>query len=509
MRKGFITSLLTLASVAAFAAPFTPGNLVVSQVGADNAAGAPGSAGNRIILKEYTPSGTLVQAITLPYTGAGNKIVTSGSGTSVGFLTLNNGVFALIGYNAEEGTAGVATSSAATTSRTIALVGLDGTVDVSTSVTDAFDVNTARSAVANGDNIYIAGTASGAAVGTAGVRFTTKGSSTSSELMPSPANMRNVDIYNGQLYVSSSTTFSSVVYKGVSAVGTGLPTTGGQTLSLLNCFPDASVGTNDNPHYDFAFADDNTLYVADERTVANGGGVRKYTKSGSTWTFQYLLNTGLANGVRGLTIDASGASPVLYATTASTGTNLYAVTDTGAFSSWSEIVRSDAAAAANARMRGIRFVKAAGGSTTVSGNLNLNGYSGPNDIGNMTFTLVPSVGSPEVKTVFVDVNGDYSFTTSLTGSVNVLIEGSTALGKLVTGVNLSGSVTLNADLANGDGNDSNSCDLLDYFILSDSYNLALGDAGYDDNADFNGDDEVNLLDYFVLSDNYNLEGDAL
>jgi hypothetical protein len=508
MRKGFITSLLTLASVAAFAAPFTPGNLVVSQVGADNAAGAPGSAGNRIILKEYTPSGTLVQAITLPFTGAGNKIVTSGTGTSVGFLTLNDGVFALIGYNAEEGTAGVATSAAATTTRTVALVGVDGSVDVSTSVNDAFDVNTARTAVANGNNIYIAGTASGAAVGTAGVRMATKGSSTSVEIMPTPANMRNVDIYNGQLYVSSSTTLVSV-FKGVSAVGTGLPTTGGQTLSLLNCFPDASVGASDNPHYDFVFADANTLYVADDRTVANGGGVRKYTLSGSTWTFQYLLSTGLANGVRGLTIDKSGATPVLYGTTASTGTALFTVADTGAFSSWSEIVRSDAAASANARMRGIRLVKAAGGSTTVSGKLNLNGYTGPNAIGNMTFTLVPSAGSNEVKTVAVDDAGNYSFTTSLSGTVDILIEGSTALGKLVSGVNLSGAVTLNANLANGDADDSNSCDLLDYFALSDSYNLALGDAGYNDNADFNGDDSVDLLDYFVLSDNYNLEGDAL
>lgn len=62
-------------------------------------------------------------------------------------------------------------------------------------------------------------------------------------------------------------------------------------------------------------------------------------------------------------------------------------------------------------------------------------------------------------------------------------------------------------LLGGDSNNDNSVDLLDYFDLSDSYNLVLGDSGYNPQADFNGDDSVDLLDYFILSDNYNLVGD--
>jgi uncharacterized protein YuzB (UPF0349 family) len=61
---------------------------------------------------------------------------------------------------------------------------------------------------------------------------------------------------------------------------------------------------------------------------------------------------------------------------------------------------------------------------------------------------------------------------------------------------------------NGDATtDDNSVDLLDYFALSDSYNLVLGDAGFNSMADLNGDESVDLLDYFILSDNYNLTGD--
>lgn len=69
------------------------------------------------------------------------------------------------------------------------------------------------------------------------------------------------------------------------------------------------------------------------------------------------------------------------------------------------------------------------------------------------------------------------------------------------------SFTVNMGLQKGgDANNDNSVDLLDYFVLSDSYNLAVGDAGYDARADFNLDSSVDLLDYFILSDNYNLVG---
>lgn len=61
----------------------------------------------------------------------------------------------------------------------------------------------------------------------------------------------------------------------------------------------------------------------------------------------------------------------------------------------------------------------------------------------------------------------------------------------------------------GDSNGDNSVDLLDYFALSDSYNLVSEDVQFNSNVDFNFDDSVDLLDYFILSDNYNTMGDEI
>lgn len=102
--------------------------------------------------------------------------------------------------------------------------------------------------------------------------------------------------------------------------------------------------------------------------------------------------------------------------------------------------------------------------------------------------------------------------TTLRGNVDVYV---TAQGhltkKLAENVNLDdwGLTLPTFTLIGGDANGDNSVDLLDYFDLSDSYNLAEGDSGYNASADFNGDGSVDLLDYFILSDSYNLTGDEL
>jgi len=102
--------------------------------------------------------------------------------------------------------------------------------------------------------------------------------------------------------------------------------------------------------------------------------------------------------------------------------------------------------------------------------------------------------------------------TTIRGNVDVYV---TAQGhltkKLAENVNLDdwGLTLPTFTLIGGDANGDNSVDLLDYFDLSDSYNLAEGDSGYNASADFNGDGSVDLLDYFILSDSYNLTGDEL
>jgi hypothetical protein len=157
--------------------------------------------------------------------------------------------------------------------------------------------------------------------------------------------MRVVNIFNGQLYVSSSTG----TLLGVSTVGTGLPTTASSsTITPLPGMP--TTGTHSS--YDFWFKDANTLYVADDGSAANGGGIQKWTQSGGTWSLAYtLLNNGSTTiAVRGLagTLDGSG-NAILYGTA---GSALISVTDTGAGSALTPI----ATAAANEAFRGVELL---------------------------------------------------------------------------------------------------------------------------------------------------------
>jgi len=113
-------------------------------------------------------------------------------------------------------------------------------------------------------------------------------------------------------------------------------------------------------------------------------------------------------------------------------------------------------------------------------------------------------------TTTVDASGNFAVPHALAdGSYTLAVKG-------LSHLNASGALTISGGSASGgtltlkggDANDDNSVDLLDYFLLSDSYNLAEGDSGYDVNADFNRDTAVDLLDYFILSDNYNAAGDV-
>ena len=71
---------------AAWAADFTPGNLVVLRVG--DGSSTLSNASTAIFLDEYTTDGTLVQSVDIPTSGE-NLLTNSGSATSEGQLTLS------------------------------------------------------------------------------------------------------------------------------------------------------------------------------------------------------------------------------------------------------------------------------------------------------------------------------------------------------------------------------------------------------------------------------------
>ncbi|MBS1712712.1 MAG: hypothetical protein JST30_00095 [Armatimonadetes bacterium] len=363
MRNRTRTSLLSLMAVfsaSAFAAPFTPGNIVISRVG-DGSAALSGAA-TAVFLDEYTPGGLLVQSVAMPTALNGNNriLTNSGSAGSEGFISLSvdgKGI-AVVGYDAPVGTATVATTSAATFNRVVGWVKADGTVDTTTNI-DGYDGSNVRSACTiDGSAFWTGGTAGSGLQATAGVRYNPYGpGQLGVQLSTDVSNTRNTKIQFDQLFVSTM----SGAFRGVNTIGTGVPTTSGQTTVLLPGFDPNTSSTQSV--YDFWFADSSTLYVADDRSAASGGGLQKWTFDGTTWTLAYTLTSGIPGngGIRGLTAKADANGNVLYATSTETNANsLVAVTDTGAGSTFSVV----AVAGVNTRFRGLAFSPAAGGATT-------------------------------------------------------------------------------------------------------------------------------------------------
>ncbi len=330
------------------ASSLTPGNLVVVRVG--DGISALSNASQPVFLDEYTTAGAFVQTIALPtaVVGNNNPITNSGTATSEGYLNVSaDGQYLTqAGYGVAPGLASVASTTSTTAPRVVARVDLNGNVDTSTLLNGdtSYSANNIRSAVSNdGQEFWTAGTAG--ANPDAGVRYVAAlGAHTSTQISTTVTNTRVIGIFAGQLYTSSA----SGSFKGVNTVGSGLPTTSGQTITLLPGFPSTSPS-----QYDYFFADANTLYVAEDGASGATGGIEKWTQSGGTWTRQYTLTTGLGFGCRGLCGSVVGGTATLFATTIEASSNtLVSVVDAGAGSLFTTL----ATASTSEVFRGIRLL---------------------------------------------------------------------------------------------------------------------------------------------------------
>jgi hypothetical protein len=281
----------------------------------NNGAALNGNASNSYIDEILvTPTtATYVTSVASSFLGS---ITNSGSATSEGHLTLTQDGRYLTwgGYNAPFGTTGIASTAGTAFQRKVGLVDFAGNV-TTTLLPTTIGGNPRTVVSTNGTDIWVGTSA-------AGVEYTAFGSGTAAQVSNSPANgnVRNVNIFGGQLYATSAT--SPAV--GVNAVGTGLPTASGQNTTLLTGFPGTTTGSS---NYDYVFVNSTTLVVADDRTVA-GGGLEKWVNSGGNWSLSYSALGGASGniGMRGLTYDPNTST--FYAT-GSDG-NLYSGTDTGA-----------------------------------------------------------------------------------------------------------------------------------------------------------------------------------
>jgi hypothetical protein len=365
LKMKVLVAVIGLSAGSAQAAAITPGDLVVYRVGSGSA--LTSGTSTAVFLDEYTTSGSLVQSLAMPTTSSGstNALTASSTASSEGELTISpNGQYlALTGYNAVPGTASIAGTASATTTRTVGIVNVaTGNIDTSTALTDFSTGNNPRSAVTtDGNSIWIAGAAGG-------VRYTTLGATTSTQLSTTVTNIRQLEIFNGQLYSSDSTgTLPTSIRLGM--VGSGLPTTTGQTITNLPGVPNSSGSP-----YSFFFAHLNgagstldTLYIADD-----GIGITKYSLESGTWVAKGTVGAA-SDTYRGLTGYVNGSTVNLFATglggtTTTGGGKLVSLTDSSGYDqTLTGTPTTLATAATNDSFRGVVLVPAAATAVPVPG----------------------------------------------------------------------------------------------------------------------------------------------
>lgn len=356
-----LASLLTFAAAPA-RADFIPGDVVISATtyqdvgevarlqpgqpivvnGTTTASAANASGTNSNVFTNDTVDGsfgvtsplTLLQinpntlvagpSINLP----ASQIVTSFSSKSEGSLQLspNGHDLTIMGYHVTDGAnpvgaldvsnsdtiGGTNNGAPRQDNRTVAVINASG--HVSTTDTNAYSGDNARSAILAGSQIYSVGNASS---GKSGVEEFAPGSNPASSqqvgqfVFPGDTkivkdnNFRGETVFNDSLYVTKGSGSNGVdtIYQvgatGALAHGAALPTGPSTPISILPGFPTTHAGNSpDFTPFGLWFANDKTLYVGDEGSGSSldatvHAGLQKWSLIGNTWTLDYTLQNGL------------------------------------------------------------------------------------------------------------------------------------------------------------------------------------------------------------------------
>jgi hypothetical protein len=273
-----------------------------------------------VFLDRFASDGTAGTSIAMPIAADGMSIqmafTLSGNGTTEGALAGNpDGHFlTLAGYGVAPG------APISNALRVVARIDAQGTVDTSTTLSNGFTTAVRGAVTDDGNQFWITGSGSGTGGGgaTGGIWYELVGLTGGTQLVSSPSSVRAISIVDGQLYADSGSGGTSNIFK----VGTGMPTTFDPVTTALPGMPTSNLSP-----YGFAFFDRagvkgiDTVYVADDRTVANGGGIQKWSFNGTTWSLTKTFSNGITTGTRGLAAEVVAGKVVIYATTAETAQN--------------------------------------------------------------------------------------------------------------------------------------------------------------------------------------------
>ncbi len=304
---------------------FTAGNLVVDVVG--NGTPKDTFSGSRARLLQFTTAGVPVPGSSyFPYTGQPttdpyNLVQSLVADDGYISLSENNRFISVPGYNDSEGTRDVTNQTTSSTStlhgRTVGKLIPDGKMKTSATY-NALSGGNYCSVVSKNDHFWLSGRG--------GIVYS-KGHHTGgigSVVTLSTDRTKVLGIFNSTLFVSIDSGSEPNRVRGIWQVGNfkEMPTSG--TPALVNII---NTGLQSNS-YAFEFSPSGLIcYIADDRliSVGNTGGIQKWVYSGTfstktgwaggTWSLAYTLGTGSSVGARALTVDFSGANPIIYATT--------------------------------------------------------------------------------------------------------------------------------------------------------------------------------------------------
>ncbi len=303
-------------------------NVIVVRVG--DGAQTPTFNGNSTFLDQFTTNGAYVNTVSIPDTGA-NALIEMGpdangstiTGTALS-RTPDRHYMVFGGYHTTAPYASALFQSGSTAvPRGVGLIDGGGQFTLPVTDTTAYSATYFRGAASDGTNNFWG-------AGNAGGTYYFGLSQSAVTIQSSYPNLRSVDIFNGNLYSVSGSSSGIAVLQ-----WNGFPTTATAPTSL---FIPGSTPT------DMAVDPTGTIIY-----LGTSIGVMRYQFDGSSWYFAYTLTVG---AIRYITVDFSGAMPVVYATTSDSAFNrLLAIVD----NSGSASVTTLATAGVNQNLRGVRF----------------------------------------------------------------------------------------------------------------------------------------------------------
>lgn len=114
-----------------------------------------------------------------------------------------------------------------------------------------------------------------------------------------------------------------------------------------------------------------------------------------------------------------------------------------------------------------------------------------------------------------DLDGSLTILDLQPGTYDLLLDREQYLSRSFSNISLNNgentvdfTIATGHELRGGDANNDNFVTALDFSILANTFNLALGDPNYDERADLNGDDFITALDFSILASNFNTSGDV-